>query len=94
MAGAKTPTHYERFLVRVTDEIFDAAYMEGLTWIGLANRAGLSVNTVYRLGNRDTKFPQLRTFFLLAKAVGRDVQILRKELNLEASSQVRSVVYS
>jgi hypothetical protein len=88
-------THYERFLIRITDEVFDRAYQEGLTWIGLANLAGVSVTTVYNLGNRITRFPQLRTFFLLAKAVGMRIDILRKEVNhYEAQSEVREAVHS
>ena len=84
-------THYERFLVKVTDEIFEAAVMEGLTWIGLAKRAGLAESTVYNLGNRVTRFPQLRTFFLLAKAVRMNVRLLRKELTRhEAESEAQA----
>jgi lambda repressor-like predicted transcriptional regulator len=86
-------THYERFLEKVTDDIFEAACMEGLTWIGLSNKSGLSTTTVYNLGNRDTRFPQLRTIFLLAKAVGMNVRLLRKEIyNHEAKSQNRKEV--
>jgi len=85
---------YERFLVRITDEIFEAAYMEGLTWTGLAHKAGLAESTVYNLGNRVTRFPQLRTFFKLAKAVRMNVRLLRKELSLEAKSQIREAVHS
>jgi hypothetical protein len=73
-------THYERFLEKITDEMFDEAYRQGLTWIGLAHRAGLAESTVYKLGMRITRFPQLRTFFLLAKAVRMNVRVIRKEL--------------
>lgn len=81
-------THYERFLIRVTDEIFEHAVMQGLTWIGLANKSGLAINTVYNLGNRKTRFPQLRTFFLLAKAVNMNVRLLEKEVAREKKSKV------
>jgi hypothetical protein len=74
---------YEKFLMRITDDVFDKAYMEGLTWIGLAHRSGLSTNTVYNLGNRITRFPQLRTLYLLAKAVGMDIVALKKEVKHE-----------
>jgi hypothetical protein len=85
-------SHYERFLVRMTDEIFDRAYTEGLTWIGLSRKSGLAKATVYNLGNRVTRFPQLRTFFLLAKAVGMNITLLRKEVTREAKSQVRDEI--
>lgn len=75
-------THYERFLEKMTDEVFERATdVYGLTWTELAERAGLSPSTVYRLGNRITKYPQLRTFFLLAKAVRMNVRLLRKEIS-------------
>lgn len=83
-------SHYERFLTSMTDQIFEEAVMQGLTWIGLAKKSGLSITTVYNLGNRVTRFPQLRTFFLLAKAVGMNVRLLRKEVfrvEAEAKSQ-------
>ena len=74
-------THYERFLISMTDQIFEEAVKRGLTWIELASHAGVSPTTVYNLGNRITRFPQLRTFFLLAKAVRMNVRLLRKEIN-------------
>lgn len=77
--------HYERFLVRITDEVFDEAYRMGLTWIGLARKSGLCYSTVHSLGTRKTRFPQLRTIFLLAKAVRMNVQLLKKEIRRHAS---------
>lgn len=72
---------YERFLTKLTDQLFDAAYMEGLTWIGFAKRAGLAYTTVYNLGMRITRYPQLRTIYKLAKAVGMDVKIIKEKVH-------------
>jgi len=85
-------THYERFLVKTTDEIFEAACKEGMTWLDLAAQAGLAPTTVYNLGNRVTVYPQLRTIFLLAKACRMNVCLIKKELRLEAKSQIREAV--
>jgi hypothetical protein len=85
--------NYERFLTRITDDVFDRAYMEGLTWIGLAHKSGLSINTVYNLGNRITRFPQLRTLYLLAQAVDMNIVTLRKEVRREAQkAQVQTAL--
>jgi transcriptional regulator with XRE-family HTH domain len=51
-----------------------------MTWADLASAAGLAPSTVYNLGNRVTRFPQLRTFYLLAQAVGMDLSLIRKEV--------------
>jgi hypothetical protein len=73
-------SEYERFLVKLTDEVFNDAFKQGMTWHELAEEAGVSTTTVYNLGNRITRFPQLRTFFFLAKAVGMNVALLKKEV--------------
>lgn len=72
---------YEKFLVKLTDQLFDMAYMEGLTWIGFAKRAGVSYTTVYNLGMRITRYPQLRTIYRLAKAVGLDVRLIKEKVH-------------
>jgi hypothetical protein len=71
---------YERYLVRMTDEVFNRAFEQGMTWIELANTANLAVTTVYNLGNRVTQYPQLRTFYLLAGAVGMNLELIQKEV--------------
>ena len=82
-------THYERFLTMMTDQIFEEAVNRfDWTWDELADHAGVARSTVYRLGTRFTRYPQLRTFFLLAKAVRMNVRLIRKELTShEAKSQ-------
>lgn len=88
-------THYERFLNNLVDEVFERAVEMDLSWIDLADRAGVSATTVYNLGNRVTRFPLLRTFFLLARAVRMNVRLIKKELSArEETSQTRQAVRS
>jgi len=71
---------YETYLDKVVDLLFDKAYTK-FTWEEWADEAGVSAGTVNRLGTRLTKRPQLRTIFLLAKAVNVDlpsIQFIRK----------------
>lgn len=76
---------YEQYLDKVVDDIFTRASV-AWTWVELAQMAGVSYGTVYRLGMRETRFPQLRTVFLLAKAVNMDLPAIRKGLKkLEVS---------
>lgn len=72
---------YEKFLDGVVDDIFNEAAKRH-TWQQLAKKAGVSHTTVYRLGMRITRFPQLRTVFLLAKAAGLNVRLIKKELQI------------
>jgi DNA-binding phage protein len=72
---------YEQFLDQVVDDIFNEA-SKRYTWQQLADKAGVSHTTVYRLGMRITRLPQLRTIFLLAKAAGLDVKLLKKKLGV------------
>lgn len=72
---------YEQFLNYVVDDIFNEA-SKRYTWLQLADKAGVSHTTVYRLGTRVTRLPQLRTIFLLAKAAGLDVKLLKKKLHM------------
>lgn len=72
---------YEQYLTKLVDEIFEKATFEyDLTWQQLAEKANLSVNTVYNLGNRVTRFPRLQTFYKLAKAVGMDLALIEKNV--------------
>ena len=74
---------YERALDALVDNIFDAAtYDHDWTWQALASEAGIATSTVNRLGNRITRLPQLRTIYRLAKAVGMDVAIVKKQLRV------------
>ena len=60
---------YEQYLDRVVDVLFKEAAKD-YTWEEWADKAGLARTTVYNLGMRVTQRPQLRTVFLLAKAIG------------------------
>lgn len=67
---------YRKRLNRLLDEIYEIA-TEAMdwTWARLAREAHLSDNTVYRLGNRITRFPVYRTVWKLAHAIGMEVHI-------------------
>lgn len=72
---------YEQYLIKATDVIFErATYQIGWDWKELAQIAGLSYSTVYRLGMRQTRFPQLRTFFKLAQAVNMNMPEIKTQL--------------
>lgn len=74
-----TPEEKEfyRFLHRVVDDIFQIAKDEyQLTWNQLAGRAGVGYMTVYFLGERITRFPGLRTVYKLARAVGKQFELV------------------
>ena len=70
---------YEIFLEKLTDELFERASQE-YTWPEFAKKAGLHYSTVYNLGTRKTRFPQLRTIYKLAKAVGYDVRLVQRRV--------------
>lgn len=65
---------YFRELHKIIDMVYKEAYDEcGWEWKDLADAAGLSRQTVYKLGYRWTKWPQFRTVWRLCKAVGWDL---------------------
>ena len=78
------PRDYEDRLDALVDEMFDLAY-ERYTWGQFAEAAGVSHDTVARLGNRETRVPQLRTIYLLAKALGMDVGLVKTRLKVRAA---------
>lgn len=67
---------YNAYLNRVVDYIFNEA-AKHYTWSELASEAGISYTTVHRLGTRKTKYPQLRTIFLLCKATNISIDIYK-----------------
>ena len=69
---------YEKFLNQVVDDIFNEAAKK-YTWTQLADKANLGRATVYRLGMRYTRLPQLRTIYQLAHAVGMNVTLIKKK---------------
>lgn len=70
-------------LHRVVDQIFEEAYRMDLSWSELAERAGLSLSTVYNLGNYDTLYPRAATVFQLAQAVGFKVEVVKGRSRLK-----------
>ena len=70
---------YEKYLEKLTDELFDKA-SDYYTWAEFAKAAGLCYSTVYNLGTRKTRYPQLRTVFKLAKAVGYDLSLVQRRI--------------
>ena len=72
---------YEQFLTTMTDGIFNEACVRGWSWPQLAAHAEVSASTVYKLGMRITRYPQLRTFYRLARAVNMNITLLKKEVH-------------
>lgn len=78
---------YARELNNLVDEIFNEAYDSfNWSWGELANAAGLSMATVYRIGNRETQLPSHRTIFRLAKAVGMKLRLVAVVAKLKKAS--------
>jgi len=76
---------YEKYLNKTVDKLFQAAYEDNLTWSEFADKARVSKQTVYNLGTRKTRFPQLRTVFRLAKAVNINLpEVLKQRLQKAA----------
>lgn len=74
-------TLYERKLNEIVDQIFGA--FKEWTLQEIANASKLSIATVWRLEQRVTKLPRLKTVFMLAKAAGMSVEIsVNKRLRL------------
>jgi len=66
---------YDEFLDDLVDELFEMATAKDWTWADFARRASLSSTTVYRLGGRITRSPQIRTIWKLASALGCEVSV-------------------
>lgn len=63
---------YEKALDDFIDECFNIAVDRyDWSWRDLARFSGLTYGTVYRLGMRETRRPQHRTVWLIARACGR-----------------------
>ena len=70
-AERKMDAQYLRALNKLVDELFTIADQQRhWTWETLADKSGLSRQTIYKLGARVTKYPQYRTVELLAHALG------------------------
>lgn len=72
-----TDKDYFKELNILLDRIYHiATHDHHWTWGHLASEAGISPETVIKLGDRITKFPHLRTVMRLAAAVGLDVKLV------------------
>lgn len=68
---------YSNHLHDLIDEIYEIAAAKQWTWSELALNSGISYSTVLKLGNRDTKYPRHMTIWKMAKAVGKDIELVR-----------------
>lgn len=89
--GRTAEKDYLQNLNAVVDVIFGVAYTEKeWTWTQLAAAAGLSYATVCNLGNRLTRFPEYRSLYRLAKAVGLELTTVsrggKKQLRLKRAA--------
>ena len=71
---------YEKYLVETTDTVFQRSVDIGWDWTELSQMAGVCYSTVYRLGTYQTRFPQLRTLYLLAAAVNMDLPTIKRRV--------------
>lgn len=71
---------YVDSLNHLVDELFEAAFKDGMTWSQIATGSGLAYSTVRKLGERVTRYPQYRTVLLIANAVGGSVQFKKGAL--------------
>lgn len=70
---------YLKSLGAVVDVLFAIATDDkGWTWADFAKHAGVSYTTISALGYRKTRFPEYRTIHLMAKAVGRNIEVVSK----------------
>lgn len=86
MAKKKRPTtkrserEYFAALNKALDDIYQASADLNWSWPVFADQAGIARSTVYKLGDRATRYPQLRTVYQLARAVGMDMVFLKARL--------------
>jgi hypothetical protein len=64
-----------RALHKILDQVYNASDDLGWNWHDLAEQSGLHKNTVWLHGHRMINYPQFRTVFLLAKAVGLELMV-------------------
>lgn len=68
----KAERDYLTALHQLIDELYEIAWVDkGWSWHELARQSGVSTSTIVRLGNRETRFPEFRSVWLIAKAVGQ-----------------------
>ncbi len=65
-----------RTLHGLIDLLFsEALTLHGLTWGQLAVKSDLAYQTVLNLGNRVTRWPQFKTIYKIARAVGYEIEL-------------------
>jgi len=80
---ARIEREYMAKLESFVDDIYEIAHdVWDFSWVDLAEEAGCSYTTVWRLGMRVTRWPRLQTIFKLARAVGMDVDLIRAEAEM------------
>lgn len=78
---------YFKALHAVVDEIFEISFeSHELSWHQLAAEAGLAYQTVYNLGMRETRWPQFKTIYKLAKAVGFEIELVKNKDEAKAAT--------
>lgn len=76
----------------ILDEIYqEATKFQKLTWEDLAKKSDLTLLTVIKLGKRETRFPQFRTVFKLAKAIGWNLKLDNNKKIIKKISKVKAV---
>jgi len=79
---ARIEREYTAKLESFVDDIYEIAHdVWDYSWAELAEQAGCSYTTVWRLGMRVTRWPRLQTIYKLAQAVGMDIGLLRGEID-------------
>lgn len=82
VSSKKRKAEFDQEIEAIVDAIYEVAdekYNWG--WWQLASEAGLCYSTVYRLGCRTTKDPHFKTIWKLAKAVGMNLELVKRVLN-------------
>lgn len=74
-----------RELDKLLDEIYEACDDRGWSWTTFAERAKISVSTVYNIGMYRTRYPHASTVFQLAKAVGFKVILVQTKYKLKVA---------
>ena len=79
MSNREPEKDYMKALHDLVDKIYRLAADEGWGWNDLADEAGVAHATVYRLGMRQTQWPEFRTVYRLATAVGCELELMQRK---------------
>lgn len=69
------PLRKIKHLHEIVNTIFKRAYAQGLTTDKLCDETGLCPQTIKNLAASETMYPRLQTVYLLAQAVGLQLQL-------------------